>query len=256
MPVMVLGVALLAYCPLDPIASLRDTTSIRLPLWYAGWRRMAALSARTNTSWPLPLTPQDWAPTPLAVQASVRALRDAVQQLHDGVETLAARRQQTSTTASRPPSLDAPDKQPRRRPTAATPRNAGGQPGPPGHRQGRFPPPTVRAVRPARCAGGNTTLPLLRPYATQQVLAVPPIAMAVTHWGLHRGGCPECGGGQTAQVPTAQATGYGPRFSARMGEVAGTAGNGRRMVPTCWASVLRVPLSLGALQKGNGSPSL
>jgi Family of unknown function (DUF6444) len=132
---MVLGVALLAYCPLDPIASLRDTTSIRLPLWYAGWRRMAALSARTNTSWPLPLTPQDWAPTPLAVQASVRALRDAVQQLHDGVETLAARRQQTSTTASRPPSLDAPDKQPRRRPTAATPRNAGGQPGPPGHRQ-------------------------------------------------------------------------------------------------------------------------
>jgi transposase len=34
-----------------------------------------------------------------------------------------------------------------------------------------------------------------------------------------------------------------------MGEVAGTYGNGRRMVQTFCASVLRVPISLGAIQK-------
>ena len=34
-----------------------------------------------------------------------------------------------------------------------------------------------------------------------------------------------------------------------MGEVAGTYGNGRRMVQTFCASVLQVPISLGAIQK-------
>src|SRR5215813_1136911 len=43
--------------------------------------------------------------------------------------------------------------------------------------------------------------------------------------------------------------GYGPRFSALMGELAGTYGNGRRMVQSFCASVLRVPISLGAIQK-------
>jgi transposase len=43
--------------------------------------------------------------------------------------------------------------------------------------------------------------------------------------------------------------GYGPRFSALMGELAGTYGNGRRMVHTFCASVLQVPISLGAIQK-------
>jgi hypothetical protein len=52
-----------------------------------------------------------------------------------------------------------------------------------------------------------------------------------------------------AQVPAVHATGYGPRFSALMGELAGTYGNGRRQVQTFCASVLQMPLSLGAIQK-------
>jgi hypothetical protein len=46
---------------------------------------MEPRSDPTDTIWPFPFTPQDWAQTPLAVQAYVRALRDEVQQLHDGV---------------------------------------------------------------------------------------------------------------------------------------------------------------------------
>ena len=73
--------------------------------------------------------------------------------------------------------------------------------------------------------------------------------MEVTHWVLHQGWCPDCGRWSKAQVPAEHATGYGPRFSALMGEVAGAYGNGRRIVQTFCASVLHVPISLGAIQK-------
>jgi transposase len=103
----------------------------------------------------------------------------------------------------------------------------------------------VREVRPEQCACGNTTFPLTTPYHTHQVLELPPITMEVTHWVLHQGWCPDCGRWSKAQVPTVHATGYGPRFSALMGEVAGAYGNGRRLVQTFCASVLHVPISLG-----------
>src|SRR4029453_16109183 len=78
---------------------------------------------------------------------------------------------------------------------------------------------------------------------------LPPIAMEVTHWVLHQGWCQACGRWRQAHVPAEQASGYGPRFSALMGELAGTYGNGRRMVQSFCASVLGVPISLGAIQK-------
>jgi transposase len=210
---------------------------------------MESLSEPTNTVWSFPFMPQDWEQTPLAVQAYVRTLRDEVAQLHDRVETLEARLAQNSTTSSRPPSSDAPFKKPRRHTTSTTPRKAGGKPGHPGHRQVLLPPTTVRELTPARYACGNTAFTLIIPYHTHQVIELPAIAMDVTHWVLHQGWCPDCGRWSKAQVPAEHATGYGPQFSALMGEMAGTYGNGRRMVQTLCASVLRVPISLGAIQK-------
>src|SRR5262249_19849003 len=148
-----------------------------------------------------------------------------------------------------PPSSDSPYKKPRQRTTATTAHKAGGKPGHPGHRQALLAPTTVYEVGPERCACGNTTLTDLRPYYTHQVLELPPITMDVTHWVLHKGWCPDWGRGRKPQVPTKHATGYGPRFSALMGEVAGAYGNGRRIVQTLCASVLGVPISLGAIQK-------
>src|SRR5919199_5097194 len=210
---------------------------------------MEALADPTNPRWPFPFTPQDWAQTPLAVQAYVHTLRDEVKQLHDGVETLEARLQQNSTTSSRPPSSDSPYKKPRLRTTAATPRKAGGKPGHPGHHQVLLPPTTVQELRPERCPCGNTTFAVTRPYHTHQVLELPPLTLEVTHWVLHQGWCPDCGRWSKAQVPAEHATGYGPRLSAVMGELAGAYGNGRRIVQTFCASVLHVPISLGAIQK-------
>jgi transposase len=210
---------------------------------------MEPRSDPTNTIWPFPFPPQDWEQTPLAVQAYVCTLRDEVAQLHDRVETLETRLQQNSTTSSRPPSSDSPYKKPRQRTTTIPRRKAGGKPGHLGHRQVLLPPTTVHEVLPERCACGNTRLALTRPYYTHQVVELPPIAMEVTHWVLHQGWCPDCGCWRKAPVPAEHATGYGPRFSALVGEVAGTYGNGRRMVQTFCASVLQVPLSLGAIQK-------
>jgi len=170
-------------------------------------------------------------------------------ELRARVEALEARLQANSTTSHRPPSSDSPYKKAGLRTTTVTPRKAGGKPGHPGHRQTLLPPTTVREVRPERCTCGHTPLVLLRPYHTHQVVELPPIAMDVTHWVLHQGWCPECGRWSKAQVPTAHATGYGPRFSALMGEVAGAYGNGRHIVQTLCASVLHVPISLGAIQK-------
>ena len=42
---------------------------------------MESLSDPTNTLWPFPFTPQDWAQTPQAVQAYVHTLQDELTQL-------------------------------------------------------------------------------------------------------------------------------------------------------------------------------
>src|SRR5437764_12889905 len=125
---------------------------------------MEPLLEPTHTVWSFPFAPQDWEQTPPAVQAYVRTLRDEVEQLHDRVETLQARLTQNSTTSSRPPSADAPYKKPRHPTTAAMPRQAGGKPGHPGHRQALLPPTTVHELRPERCACGNTVFALTSPY--------------------------------------------------------------------------------------------
>src|SRR5262249_9848826 len=198
--------------------------------------------------WPFPFTPQDWAQTPPAVQAYLHAMRAALAQLQERVETLEAQRTQNSTTSSRPPSSDSPYKKPRLRATT-TPRKAGGKPSHQGHRQVLLPPTAVHDLRPERCPCGHTTFAATRPYYTHQVLELPPIAMEVTHWVLQQGWCPACGRWRKAQVPAEHATGYGPRFSALMGEVAGAYGKWWCIVKTLCASVLHVPISLGAIQK-------
>jgi transposase len=210
---------------------------------------MALLPELTNTGWPFPFTSQDWEHTPSAVQAYLHTMHDELRQLQARVATLEARLTQNSTTSHRPPSSDSPYKKPRQRPPTTAPRKAGGKPGHPGHRQVLLPPTMVRELRPPRGTCGNTMFALTTSYHTHQVLELPPIAMEVTHWVLPQGWCPACGRWSKAQVPTEHATGYGPRFSALLAEVAGAYGNGRRIVQTLCASVLQVPISLGAIQK-------
>lgn len=206
-------------------------------------------SAPDNVAWPFPFPHQDWENTPPSVQAYLRTMQDDLTQLRARVETLEARLHQNSTTSHRPPSSDSPYKKPRQRAASATPRKAGGQPGHAGHRQALLPPTAVHALQPQQCACGNTAFAVTTPYYTHQVIELPPIEMDVRHLVLHQGWCTVCGTLNQAQVPPEHATGYGPRFTALIGEIAGTHGTSRRIIQHFCASVLQVPLSLGAIQK-------
>lgn len=210
---------------------------------------MEPRSEPATTAWPFPFTPQDWAQTPPAVQAYLRTVHDELGQLHERVEALEARLKQNSQTSSQPPSADSPYKKPRRRTTSTTPRKAGGKLGHPGHRQALLVPTRIVEVQPEPCVCGHTAFAETSPYYTHQVIELPPLTMEVTHWVLHQGWCLVCGRWSQAPIPAEQGSGYGPRLSALMGELAGTYGNGRRMVQTFCASVLGVPISLGAIQK-------
>src|SRR2546427_11426974 len=93
---------------------------------------MEPLPESAPPGWSFPFMPQDCEHTPAAVQAYVHNLQDEATQLRERVEALEARLTQNSTTSHRPPSSDSPYKKPRQRPTTATSRKVGGQPGHPG----------------------------------------------------------------------------------------------------------------------------
>jgi transposase len=101
----------------------------------------------------------------------------------------------------------------------------------------------------APCACGACDLDVATPYHTHQVVELPPIEIAVTHFVLHQVRCGGCGRLRKAEVPAAYATGYGPRLTALMGELAGVHGTSRRLIQDFCASVLHIPMSLGAVQK-------
>jgi transposase len=201
-----------------------------------------------SSVWSFPFTEQDWEQTPPAVQAYLHTLRDERGQLQERIENLEARLQQHSTTSSRPPSSDSPYKKPRRRTESTGARKGGSKPGHQGHRQVLLAPTTGEEVMPDACVGGSGEFGVVSPYYTHQVIELPRIELEVSHWVLYRGQCLACGRWGKAPVPAEQTTGDGPRFSALMAELAGTYGNGRRMVQRFCSSVLGVPISLGAIQ--------
>lgn len=183
---------------------------------------MESLLESNAPLWPFPFPEQDWEQTPPAVQAYLHPLRREVGQLQERVESLEARLIQDSTTSSRPPSSDSPYKKPRRRPGSKPSRKGGGKPGHPGHGQVPLAPTVIEELLPEWCACGSGEFDLIQPYYTHQEIELPPIEMEVTHWVLYQGRCLGCGRWQKAQVPDDHVTGYGPRLSALMAELAGT----------------------------------
>src|SRR4029450_13461795 len=97
----------------------------------------------------IPFPPEIWERIPPEALAYIRALENRVAALEATVQQLREQVQQTSRTASRPPSSDPPQalgKRPRREPTGRRP---GGQPGHEGQ---------ARAWRPV--AAGDVVIPV------------------------------------------------------------------------------------------------
>jgi transposase len=132
---------------------------------------------------------------------------------------------------------------------AAARRKPGGTPGPPGHPQGLLEPTATVSLFPHACACGQHEFAELPPWYTHQVIELPVLQPEVTHWLLHQGRCLACGQRCNATVPSDQVSGYGPRLTGFIGEMAGIVGVSRSAGQDLCASVFGIPLSKGAIQK-------
>jgi transposase len=164
------------------------------------------------------------------------------------VETRQGRVAKTSQTSSKPPSSDAPFDKPKRRRTTSTSKR-GGQKGHHGNGPTFLSPTEVHLLEPGPCPCGHGTVISLSPYYTPQVIEWPPIEMDIHHFVLQQGHCQGGGRQLKAQVPSPYQSGYGPRFSALIGALAGMHRTSWRLVQDFCHSVCNIPISLGAVQK-------
>jgi transposase len=197
---------------------------------------------------PFPFCQMDWVITPPAVQDYIETLQGRINQLQKQVEALQGQVEKTSQTSSKPPSSDSPFNKTKRKP-----RRSGGKRGARKGHSGTGPtllsPTEMHLIHPGPCACGHGELISLEPYYTHQVIELPPIEMDIHHFILHQGTCSGCGKTLKAQVPSEHQAGYGPRLSALIGELAGMYRTSRRLIQDFCQSVLRIPMSLGAVQK-------
>ena len=196
-----------------------------------------------------PFSEVDWRLTPKAIRAYLLYLHEQIRQiaqLKRRVEQLEAMLHSDSSNSHKPPSSDSPFKKKAHKQKR---RKAGAKKGHQGHRQVMLEPTETAPIKPQRCSCGSKDFADCKPYHTHQVIEFPEIPMQVTHFILHQGRCLRCGKLNKAEIPLEHQSGYGPRFTALIGEIAGNQGNSRSVVQDFCASVLGIHISKGAIQK-------
>jgi len=194
------------------------------------------------------ITPEDLAKTPPSVLKLLMYLLEENHRLKKRIEQLEAKLNQDSSNSNRPPSSDSPFKKEssgkidKKNKTKSRKRRKG-------YRRQMLDPSETLSVYPEPCSCGCERFFDLKPYYTHQHIEILQIMQRVTHFILYSGRCSECGRVGKGHIPAEFQTGYGPRLSALIVELAGIAGNSRDMVKRFCSSVLRIPISLGAIQK-------
>lgn len=194
----------------------------------------------------LKVTAEDLANTPEPVLRLLAYLIVELAKCRKRIDELEAKMGMNSTNSNKPPSSDTPLTPAKGK--AKTRGRPGAKNGHAGHRQVLLTPTKILELRPSPCRCGCANAQALEPYYTHQVIELPEIQLDVTHFVLFRGVCPECGRTNKAVVPHEHRTGFGPRFSAMIAELAGSHRDSRRIVQNYCASVLGVHISLGAIQ--------
>jgi transposase len=203
-------------------------------------------------------TKRDWSNTPDAVKKAYENLEKLVIELLEKQEQLEKRLykiesqlNKNSSNSSKPPSSDSPYKKP-----ASSSKNeqnkrdkVGAKVGHKGHRQNLMEPINIIPIHPDECHCGCRKIINQKPFYTHQKIELPEIRMDVIHFILHKGECVDCGKIVKATIPKEHQTGYGPRLSAFIGEIAGMHGNSRSSVQILCQSFLNFSISLGAIQK-------
>ena len=192
-----------------------------------------------------PFSDKDWAETPETVKNFVLFLLKKNAELEKRIEVLEKKLNKNSSNSSKPPSSDNPYKEKPKKNT----KGKGKKKRRKGHQQKMLEPTDVKNIVPEACSCGNTHFVSTSPYYTHQVIELPEIEMEVTHFVLHKGECPCCGKLNKAVVPKEHRTGFGPRLSAMIAQMAGNMGDSRTIIQDFCSSVLGFHISLGAIQK-------
>jgi len=196
--------------------------------------------------WHFPFSEQDWAATPETLRNFLVALVASQAVIEKRVEELEKRLNKNSSNSSTPPSLDNTfKKKPKKKKKGEGKKKRRRK----GYQQKMLEPTEVKNLTPEVCICGNTRFDNTSPYYTHQVIELPEIEMEVTHFVLHKGECPCCGKVNKAVVPKEHRTGFGPRVSGMIAQMAGNMGDSRTLIQDFCSSVLGFHISLGAIQK-------
>ncbi len=170
-------------------------------------------------------TEEDWQATPEPVRIAFEFLEQQVESLTQRLDELESRISRNSGNSNKPPSSDNPFRKNRKRKAVKKP--SGAKKGHKGHTQEQMTPTEIVSLKPECCSCGNRRFPEMKPFYIHQVIELPDIKMDVTHFHLHSAVCPKCGVENRAELPPENRTGFGPRLTALIGDLAGNHGNSR-----------------------------
>ena len=190
------------------------------------------------------ITENDLAQTPPPVLKMLFTMAEEISRLNKRIEELEAKLDENSSNSNKPPSSNSPYKENESKKKKKTGRKKRR-----GYRQQLLDPTETREVLPQTCSCGCATFRDIQPYYTHQHIELPEIVMTVIHFILYRGICTACGKVGKGYVPDEYSTGFGARFSALVAEIGGIDGNSRETIQTFCSSVLKIPVSRGAIQK-------
>jgi len=195
--------------------------------------------------WNFPFSKEEWAATPKPVQDFLLHVVASHATLEKRIEKIETSLNKNSSNSNKPPSSDNPFKEKPEKEKKKKNKKKRRK----GYKQKMLDPAKVENVLPEACTCGNIRFDDTQPYYTHQVIELPEIEMKVTHFVLHKGECPCCGKVNKAVVPKEHRTGFGPRLSAMIAEMAGNQGDSRTIIQDFCSSVLGFHISLGGIQK-------
>ena len=196
------------------------------------------------------LTPQTVRQYILSLEQSLFDMQQRVESHEKRIEKLEVKTKKNSHNSSKPPSSDPPFDRKKRKQKKSK-RAKGGQKGHEPHQQQVIDPTESHWLIPERCTCGHSTFDQkqMQPFYVHQHIELPKIKMEVSHFILQQCDCPSCGKTVKAKLPLDKATGYGPRFTAFVGELSGIKAMSRNDVKQLCDSVLDVSIATGTIQK-------
>ena len=204
-----------------------------------------------------PFSELDWQLTPEPVRHYIMALERTLFDMQQRIavhekrlEKLEVRTRKNSHNSSKPPSSDPPFSR-KKRTWKKSKKAKGGQKGHEPHKQQMLEPNESHWLMPKRCSCGHTMFDpkSMQPFYVHQHIELPEIDMQVSHYILQQCDCPNCGKTVKTTLPSDVSTGYGPRFTALIGELSGIKAMSRNDVKQLCESVLGIPIATGTIQK-------